>query len=252
MFIRLTLFTFMLCIIGKTSEANATGAKKISDKTKEIVFVTSHYPPYVHVDGKGNISGVFPKLLESYLNGTGYTVKYWVAPWQRCEKFLKEGKAFGAFPYLKTKSRSRSFNFTKEIVDYAPSFMFRKENFPNGFKWDNLDDLKPYKLGAVKGFWYVDDFKAHGLSFIEVTNDEQNIKMLSSGRIDATLIEARVADYILKDHGVHDTEKFGFSDRPYGKESFRVMVSRSYPDSDGILKFINERIKSAQKENAKK
>lgn len=220
---------------------------KIEDGVKsEVVFVTSHYPPYVNIDSNGKVSGLFHDIITSVFEQSKYKVKYSVAPWKRCESILLQGKAFGAFPYLRTPSRNRNFNFTTKIAEFSPSFMYVKERFPKGFDWDSIADLKPYKLGAVKGFWYIDDFKKNDLRFIEVTNDAQNLKMLATGRIDATLIDPQVANYMIDKMVGTEPSQFGFSKKHYAQEFFRIMVSRSYKSSDEILKFINKKLESAQ------
>lgn len=85
-----------------------------------VPLVTGEWPPYVSqaLPGQGPIT----EVVVTALAAVGCRASVQFAPWKRCEWMLAEGKAFGAFPYVRNAAREKTFAFSKAFARFEDSF----------------------------------------------------------------------------------------------------------------------------------
>ena len=93
-------------------------------------------------------------------------------------------------PWFKTFEREVRFSFSAPVIEAKNVIFFKKGGkLRKDLKWSSYEDLKPYRMGGVVGYWYEAGFHKAGLSAEFVRKDDQNIRKLDSGRIDGFITD---------------------------------------------------------------
>lgn len=161
-----------------------------------VTIVTSDFPPYVRDASDGY--GPLCEIVAAAFALEGVLVRFEFYPWSRCESEIRSGRAFAAMPYRPTEVRAREFDFSEPLYRYNAYFFYSKTSHPEGIPYERLEDLRPYVIGAVQGFWYVPRFLEAGLTLDLVVSVDQNFRKLLAGRIDAFPEEENVGWYTVR------------------------------------------------------
>lgn len=202
-----------------------------------IIIVSNDYAPYTS-SSKDN-SGVILDIIKVIFEEMNLDLKVQFYPWKRAEKNVKDGKAFAAVPYFKTKERIHTYNFSEPIVYSFNRFFYNEDVFPNGFEWNKLEDFQGYQMGVVLGYWYLTAFKKAKLEVQFVATDLQNLKKLSKKRIDFTVIDELAAQMLIKEHFSEGFNNIKMLKKEESFSMFYLLVSKKYPNSDEITKRFN-------------
>ena len=213
----------------------------------EVLIVGGEYNPYI-INNSGRVEGVFPEIVRAVFQEFDIDVKFSLMPWKRCEKFIREGRAFAAIPYLHTESRAELFDFSDPVISFYPKFFYKKQAFPNGFEWNSLTDFKPYIIGGVTGYWYEGTFQEKELDVQYVANDKINIKKLMQNRIDFTLIDESVGWYLVNElfPFQDQMDAFAVTKKAESSDAFHLMISRTYQNSKELKQAFNKGLKVIQ------
>jgi len=213
-----------------------------SNASEPVVFVTNAYEPYV-IEDKIVIKGIFPDIIRAIFHELNIEIEFRFQPWKRGEMTVKKGEAFATFPYLITEQRSENFYFSDPVIYFLPKFLYKNINFPSGFTWEKLSDFRQYRIGGVQGYWYQSSFLAAGLNVNYVTRDIQNIQMLMSDRIHFTLLPELVGKILIHKVYPNQVSAFSFAKKPESIDTFRLMVSRKYPNAKELIEKFNKRLR---------
>jgi len=161
---------------------------------KQITAVTEPWPPYMGPKLRDN--GFFPELLVEAFDRVGYTVTVEFRPWARSLEDVKEGDKDILCGAYYTQEREEFLAYSQPIAE-AQDVLFVKAG--RNITYQQLTDLKPYKIGVVRG-------AAHGVAFDaadflnkeEVSHSGQNIRKLLVGKIDLMAGPRDVIKYIIK------------------------------------------------------
>lgn len=207
----------------------------------QVLIVGGEYPPHV-IQGRGTVEGIIPEIIRASFKASNIDVKISLLPWKRCEDHIKKGKAFAALPYLRTPKRAESYDFSAPILSFYPKFFYRKEAFPNGFKWKTLSDFKSYLIGGVSGYWYEEYFQEIGLAVEYGANDRVNINKLINDRVNFTLIDETVGWHLINElfPFQDQMDAFAVSEKPESVDALRLMISRTYPNTQELKQAFNQ------------
>ena len=207
----------------------------------EIILTTGDQPPFV-IEGADD-PGPAPAIVTAAFKETGINVNIAIYPWRRAENEVREGRALGVFPCRLTKERQQEFDFSDPFYTYAIKLFYNKNVHPNGIQFEKLEDLRPYRLGGVLGFWYESLFNSVGLQVDYVATVNKNIQKLQAGRIDVYPEEENSGWYEIRKQFPQNVEQFGtlpnVLEEPGAVYQFHLMVARTYPNSAELLKKFN-------------
>ncbi len=148
--------------------------------SKTIKLATLDWEPYIGRDLKDN--GYVAEIVREAFRRKGYTVKIKFLPWARVLKMAKDGKVDGYFPEYYSAERENEFLFSNEFPGGPLGFFKRKDS---DISYNKLTDLKPYRIGVVRGYVNTKEFDAADyLKKEPALDDLTNIKKLLAGRID--------------------------------------------------------------------
>ena len=227
----------------ETAESVSTVAPTLpAPAGNEVILTTGDWPPYVFETGPDK--GPMADLVIAAFNEVGITAKIVFYPWKRTEDEVRQGNAFAAFPYALNPERQEEFDFSNPLYTVKAKFFFNKKYHPNGIPFENLADLKNYKIGGLLGSWYEPTFKEAGLQVEFVSSTDQNVEKLARGRIDLMIEEENSVWTLIRQLYPNEVDQFATLEKPLEQpgvvNDLSLMVSRSYPNSAKLLEKFNE------------
>lgn len=145
-----------------------------------------NYPPYhnatIEPDGR---RGVVVDLAIETFNALEMEVALFFVPMARAEWSLIERRhqaMLGTLPWFSPDKRSLVTPVDLVPINFV--FFYRKDLFPQGFTYAQLNELKPYRIGNVRGSSTLAVLAQHQLNQEVISDIEQNFKRLNAGLID--------------------------------------------------------------------
>ncbi len=160
----------------------------------EIKLASLDWEPYIGKKVEGN--GYVAEIVRAAFKAKGYSAKIDFLPWARAVSESKNGSYDGLFPEYYDEARKDDYVFSDPFPGGPLVFMKRKgKEIPYT---GNLDELKPYKIGVVRGYINTKAFDARtDLKKEETGSDEMNLKKLVAGRVDLIVIDRLVAEHLI-------------------------------------------------------
>ncbi len=204
----------------------------------ELHIVTGELPPFVSENPR---ESMLTELLDTVAAEMGVTFNISFMPWKRCQKTVQKATAWAAFPYARTPVRERDFHYSDSLYTVDVKFFHhRRDGKRKPIVYSALSDLKKHTVGGVIGYYYVNAFREAGIPMDLVTNEEQNVRKLSSGRVDLIIINETVGWYLInKIFPKEEALKFGTVEKPYLTDSAYLITSRKYPGTRALLARFN-------------
>lgn len=212
------------------------------DTLKPVMLATSTWIPYTDAQKKGH--GFFTQILTQVFSEMGLTPQYSFYPWKRCESYTAAGKIWATFPYTPTHERAKTFVFSDSISNSTSKFFYYGPN--KGYQYHALDDLRKYKIGGISGYFYTEEFKHEKIDVTYAPDEISGFKMLQQGRVQLLVINNMVGWDIIRTHFRSEADNFHTLDKPLSDNPLKLMVSRSYPQSDLLLKKFNAALKKVK------
>ena len=125
-------------------------------------------------------------VVEEAFNNVGYDVEYKFYPWKRAYAMVADGKVQASAYWYESDKRKQDCYYSDKLTEEKIVFFYKKTDPMKN--WENLEDLKDYKIGISRGVTYTDRFLELGekgvLDFDMANNDLTNFKKLVKERID--------------------------------------------------------------------
>lgn len=193
-------------------------------------------PPFVTGDGKGltyELADYMTKKSKGALN-----VKVSVLPRARVDQAVQAADFKDAVPWV-----FPTWFKDKDKANYLWSeSLFPDENIivstaAKKIEFSGPESLKGASFGGVLGHNYagIDDLvKAGQVDRQDAQNEETNLKKVASGRVDATLLPASSANYLVPQLGIGD--KLHTSGTPQSRYTRHLLIGKGNPE---LLKQVN-------------
>ncbi len=211
------------------------------EEIKMIKFATGEYSPYVSKELAGY--GMVTEIISAVVLAMGYKPEYLFYPWKRCEAAVKHGSVWASFPYGYTEDRAKQFLYSDEFMVTTDRFFYYKKQNKKKIVWDKLEDLMPYKIGGVLGYFYEKEFKQAGLTVYYSYTEKDALKLLRLGRVDLIPLDELLGWDLIAKYYPQEIENFGVLEKAYLTSGNYLIVSKKYPNSRELLKRFNEEFK---------
>jgi len=208
---------------------------------EKIVIVTNEWKPYVSKEMED--LGLLPNLINEVFKKIDIEVEYKFYPWRRGEEMVRNGKAFGTFPYRVTDSRKNVYDFSESLIYSRGLFFYLKNNFEEGLKWDNYEDLLKYNVSGVMGYWYEEPFSKYKLKVDYSATEEIALRKLYTGRVDILAGDELVMWNLIKEIFPDNIDDFDTSSNPLNDDDLHIIVSKDNFQSKLILEKFNKALK---------
>lgn len=200
-----------------------------SAQPKRVVTVaTGEYPPYTgkQLANDGFVNHIIRLALESQ----GYQVHFEYLPWKRSFQSTNLGQFDMASYWVCEPEYADSFYCSDEIYKGNLLAYFRKTTpLP---KWENIYDLKKFRIGATLGYEYVPEFhkavEQGELDVLMVTDDKHSLNMLFNDRVDLVLLsDVAMQALLIKAFTPEHATLIHASDKPFLAYTAHVLFPKS-------------------------
>jgi polar amino acid transport system substrate-binding protein len=231
------IFFFMICILGQVSSA---------ETETSLVIVTGEIPPAVSEDpSQSFLTAVFHAVEQEM--GVSFVFKF--LPWKRCELAVETLDAWGAIPYVRTQGREKKFYFSDRLFkNTSKLFGYSTDDTMRNLSFEDLSELKHYRIGGVRGYWYEQVFQEAGIKLELVSEEKQNIIKLQGTRIDFTPVDESAGWYMINKMFPQKKDAFYTLTKPLRENEIFLMTSKQYPETQQLLNRFNIAMKEI-KEN---
>ena len=215
---------------------------------ESLKLVANYWEPFTgaSLDGWGAASD----LVTSALAREGYTASIHIEPWTRALDDVYKNRSDALVAVWRTTERADHLLFSDPYFTNRLVLVARRDRH---FKFTSLDDLKGLTVGVGRGYDYSDTFmKAGGFIKEPALTAEQNLKKLSSGRIDLAVEDACIARYVMKQPAPgfdleHDLEIIS---PPLDEIPLYFGVANSTPNAREIVDSFNRGLSSMKQDGS--
>ena len=206
---------------------------------KQITAVTEPWPPYM---GPRLIDkGFLPEVLVEAFDQFGYTVTVVFRPWARALNDVKKGEMDILCGAYYTEERTEFLAYSPPIAE-TPDSLFMKKG--RNITYQKLADLKPYKIGVVRGAAHGKEFDAADfLNKQAVTHSGQNIRKLFVDKIDLMAGPRDVIKFIIQRDYPLFTDKIVVVEPPLNTNKIYFGFSKKVARHQELLKVFTEGLK---------
>ena len=164
------------------------GLLSMSLLSQEVSFVTEINPPFQFNNEKGELDGFSVEIVRALKDKSGISGEISAYPWARAYKISQEQPNVFIFTITRTKNRERLFYWIGNFQTSNESLFALKSR--SDIKINYIGDAKKYRVAVP-----IDDAAAVRLeslnfnrkSLIYVSDQEQSVRMLHTGRVDLNL-----------------------------------------------------------------
>lgn len=201
-----------------------------------VVLVTDEYPPYV--TGKGERPGLLTEIVMAAFAEAGVETRVLYRPWRRCAMMIREGDAFGAYPYARTDKRAGYAWFSEPIWVCRNVFFFMKGRLGD-FDYTSLDALRGYTIAGTSGHYYEDIFKEKGLTVDYAPGEASGVRRLWELRAALFAEDELVGWTLINRIFPRRARLFGSTPTPWNFNPQHLMVSKVHPGASDLLARFN-------------
>jgi len=225
------------CVMGLASEG-------LAETT--LIIATGELPPFV---SENRDDSFLTEVLHEVAREMGVTFVFRFMPWKRCELAVDKLEAWGMMPYVPNAERKKKYYYSEKLYNRQSKFFFYD---PTGTRkqipYAALSDLKGYRIGGVRGYYYEQAFLEAGLHVEFATSEEQNWQKLKAGRVDLIPAEEVNGFYMIRKLFPREAGNFFTLSKPLSVSGIYLMTSKKYPDTQNLLAKFNTALRKV-KEN---
>ncbi|WP_019616309.1 substrate-binding periplasmic protein [Psychromonas ossibalaenae] len=213
-------------------------------KTKTIRIATLDWEPYI--SQQLSDEGFMAEITREAFRREGYKVEYVYLPWKRAVTQTEYGEFDGYFPSYWSKQREDKSLFTDSIIS-GPVVLFKVKG--SSITYKELSDLKPYRIGVVRGFVNTPEFDAADyLRKEQVTTDLVNIKKLLAERVDLIVADKFVGFYLLNKYLPHMFGQIESISPPLQDKKMYLCISKKSDNAAVKVEAFNKGLKEMHKD----
>jgi polar amino acid transport system substrate-binding protein len=214
------LFTATPCLAGST-----------------LTLATGEWAPYVSENLPGK--GFTTEIVQAACREAGLDVKLEFGTWSRASGRVEQDEIFAGYPYMPTEARAE-FAWFSDPIAFSRNVLFYNKELNPGFRFKNVEQLKKYRVGGMRGYFYVDTFKKAGVDIDYTRKAVLSFKKLLHDRIDVFPSNELVGwSLVRKRFDKEKVSKLATSKKPLNEKKLTLMVSKDYPNARELMQRFN-------------
>lgn len=217
---------------------------------KTVTIVTLNWLPY---SGRFLPNyGIAPELISAAYREMGYKVKYDFMAWTKALREMAEGKYDAAANAYYTAERAEKFLFSESYME-SPVVFYKRKDTP--IRWNNsLEELKPYRIGVVRGYVTSPEFdKANFLDKKVSKTELLNLKKLILKQADLIVTDRFSGRYLISEKlPEHEKDLLMPLSPPLYVHKLHLIFSKKVPDAPRKLEAFNSGLKAIIKNGSMK
>lgn len=201
-------------------------------------LAANNWPPFTDRGLPGN--GLATDLVSTALSRAGYRSEYIEVPWARVIKGLQQSQYDVVLTAWYSAERDTYGLFSDAYLVNRIRFLQRRGG---GIQFSQISDLYPYRIVVTRGYAYAPAFDNDArLNKYEVTDFLPAANMVAVGRVELTLEDELVAQYLLRQEPVSVREALEFLPTPLAETPLHILVRRSHPQHAQIVADFNREL----------
>ncbi|MDE1462493.1 substrate-binding periplasmic protein [Spartinivicinus poritis] len=208
---------------------------------EEIIRIASgEWPPFL--SQHYNEYGAGSHIVTEAFALEGIKVAYIFYPWKRSMETARDGNVDATLLWSKNEERAKHFLFSDPVLTLRHVFFHRKDL---QFDWRDIDDLKQYKIGVTRGYFYGEQIQEaieNSLIDTEVGNtDIINFKKLIANRIQLFIVEPEVGyELLAKNFSESDRKLLTNHHRAIQERQWHLLISNKVSQAEEWLERFNK------------
>lgn len=217
----------------------------VSAYGREVIMATTDYAPFY--SSKMLKGGPITEITRKALKLSGHTLKVRFIPWKRALSDVSRGKYDAILGAFKTAEREKKMLFSEAVGRNQFVLITLKSS---DIKFDgDLRDLKPYKIGILRGTSISQPFDNAGYLKLERVNKiSQNFKKLMVNRLALVVEEKLVAQYWIATELPEAMGDIKYLQPPLTDSSIHHGFSRRVSDHKKLVRDFNAGLKKLRKQ----
>lgn len=208
--------------------------------TNSIYLTNGEWTPYL--SEKLPHYGFVSQIATEAFKLKGIEVVYGFYPWPRAYSEAKGNpKWSGTIIWKKSDQRSKDFYFSDPTITVSEHFFHRK-SMP--FDWNEIGDLKGYKIGIARGYFYGEAFeksiKANLFTTDKSANERLAIDKLVAKRIDLFPGSREVVLNLLNKRYHESQLPITYHPKPIITAEYHLLISKKSTNALKLIKTYNE------------
>ncbi|MBR7629332.1 transporter substrate-binding domain-containing protein [Aeromonas popoffii] len=177
--------------------------------SQTMTVAWSHWPPFSHIDNRGELDGLDITLTRQILQQAGVTPRFRELPWARAVHLVEHDQLDVAMAALPLPARQKYARFSAPYRQSAYVLLSHNPIPGQQDRWEKLDTLptlcheKGLKIGKLRGtrpIHQMDECPALKIA-TEYNTDDRLIDLLLAHRLDGIIMEWQYAGYRLSQLG---------------------------------------------------
>lgn len=192
----------------------------------KIRILTEEYKPLQYVNEFGELDGYAVGVVKDILNELNIPKEIELTDWDTAYSLVLSENNVALFSTVKNNERKDKFKWVGPIGTLKVNLY---ANVPNNIEINSLDEIKNYKISAVRDYSYTQDLVNQGFdNIIECNNEKEALNKLLEGETDLYLTSNVIMDELVQDNGLNFDlieKKFNIS-----FNQFYIAFSKTYSD----------------------
>ncbi|MFC4864604.1 substrate-binding periplasmic protein [Pseudomonas sp. MAHUQ-62] len=207
---------------------------------EELRLTNGEWAPYL--GAKLPHQGVASRIVEEAFALEGVKVRWEFYPWARSMHLAERGERAGTAVWLRSPEREQRFFISDPVVE-SSYYLFHRKDRP--IDWKQIANLKDVRLGGAIGYDYGTTFqqaeRSGQIQVKRLSGEEQGLRMVLAGRLDAFPMDKVVAFALLNDRfSSTDRKQMSFHPLPLRSDSLHLMLSREVPGNAELIVRFNQ------------
>ena len=193
---------------------------------------------------------VFLQLFrEKHSNAPAMSWKVQFTNWDEALQMAEKGDYDGVLGAYQNEERTKTFDFTDPITTNQEVFFAKKGS---DISYQKVEDLKEYKIGALKGGAEGQELKEKGLNVEESDNELSNFKKLEKGGLGLCLFGKQNYNYQVSTSPEWKSLKDSVEmiDPPFKTYELFCALTKKRKDSVEIVQKFNEALQSMKSDGS--
>ena len=158
------------------------------------------YPPFTIINGN-TVHGIDMEIIHKLAKELGHTIKLVPCPWKRCLKMMEQGEIDLLASVLFKQEREKYMAYIKPQYIHVSHVFYTKKGSP--IKIKKYNDLHSLIIGRELGAVNFEPFDSDPkINKVDLINNDQMLKLLLLGRVDAVVGEGTMLSYVANKNGL--------------------------------------------------
>jgi polar amino acid transport system substrate-binding protein len=209
----------------------------VSAQTTQLRLVSTAWSPFTNEPGKPRFA---LDLVEAGLGRIGVKTTTTIVDAAQFTTSLLSGTFDGSAAAWKDAERERSLLFSQPYLENRLILVARRGGDVSAAR---LADLKDKRIAIVEGYSYGEAIDLSGPTFVRSRTEEDSLKLLLDGKVDYTLMDELVVQYIVSNYPEEARTKLQLGSTPLLRRQLYLAVRRTLPDAESIISRFNAQLR---------